>query len=90
MSYKPFNRHSNISILGGLYGGYLFDYKISGTSDKPPGLKKYDFGVDLGMDFTWKIDDEMSFYLSPMFELGVIRFSFSNHLSYQLKAGIKF
>lgn len=89
--YKVFNRFPNISVLGGLYGGYLFDYKINGDSiGQPNTLKSYDFGIDIGMDFTRKINDKLDFYLSPLFELGLIRFSLSQHLSYQLKAGVKF
>jgi hypothetical protein len=88
--YEAFKGYPNTAILVGLYGGYLFDYKFYDISVEPDGLKSYDLGVDIGMDFTRKLTDKIDGFISPVIEIGIIRFSHTNHLSYQLKGGIRF
>lgn len=56
-------------------------------SDK---IKKYDLGLDAGINYTQKIYSRFDFFISPRIELGLIRFSYSNHLSYQLRAGLRY
>jgi len=80
----------DISILGGPYIGYMFKYKAFGSIFEHPDLKNYDLGIDAGINFTKRINQKISFFIFPRIEVGMIRFSFSNHFSYQLKTGLRF
>ncbi len=80
----------NISILGGPYIGYMLKYEAYGSVEKHEDLKNYDLGIDSGISFTTRVNEKLDLYISPRIEVGLIRFSFSNHISYQLKTGIRF
>lgn len=82
--------NANISILGGPYIGYLFEYRDSGRVTETNALKDYDLGFDAGVSFSKKIGKKAEFFVSPRVEVGLIRFSYSNHLSLQLKTGLRF
>ena len=80
----------NISILGGIYTGYMFNYIVGGQKYDAPHIKNYDLGIDAGFDFTLPVYENYEWFVSPRLEIGVVRFSFSNHISLQLKTGLRF
>lgn len=80
----------NISFLAGPYVGYMFRYKTIGGIYHNDNLKKYDTGLDAAIMFSTKISKKFNLYISPRVEVGLIRFSFSNHISYQLVMGARF
>lgn len=93
LSFLPKYRISeryDISILGGIYTGYMFNYILYGQKYEAPNLKNYDLGIDTGFDFTFPIYENWEWFVSPRLEVGAIRFSFSNHISLQLKTGFRF
>lgn len=84
------SKQSDIYLLGGIYTGYMFDYLIDGQKINHERLKNYDFGIDTGLDFIFPIYENYEWFVSPRLEIGVIRFSYSNHISLQLKTGLRF
>ncbi len=80
----------NITLLAGPYIAYMFKYESYGVVSKREDLKNYDVGADIGFLFSKKVNEKINLFLSPRVELGMMRFSFSNHLSYQLKMGVSF
>jgi len=80
----------NISLIAGPYIGYMFKYESYGSEKNHDELKNYDVGIDAGLTYQTGITDDLYIFVSPRIEAGMIRFSYSNHLSYQLKTGIKF
>ncbi len=85
ISTKP-----TISILAGPYIGYLFKYESYGVVFKHKDLKNHDIGIDTGLNFSMRLSEKISLFISPRLEVGMMRFSFSNNISYQLKTGITF
>ena len=80
----------NISLIAGPYIGYMFKYESYGRERNHEELKNYDAGIDAGLMYHTRITNNLYIFVSPRIEAGMIRFSYSNHLSYQLKTGVKF
>ncbi|MBK7811584.1 MAG: hypothetical protein IPI50_10135 [Saprospiraceae bacterium] len=87
--FKVFS-NPNISLLAGPYMGYLFRYKARGIISTSDRIKKYDVGMDAGIHYSKRINENFNIFISPRVELGLIIFSQSQHISYQLRAGVEF
>jgi len=87
--FKVFNK-PNFSLLAGPYIAYLFQYKAGGVINTSDRVKKYDFGMDAGIHYSKRINENFNLFISPRVEVGLIIFSQSQHISYQIKAGVEF
>ena len=73
----------------GPYLGYLFKYKLGDVEFKADKIRE-DFGLDAGLFYAVQLSERIQLFLSPRVEVGLIRFSNSNHISSQLKIGVLF
>jgi len=84
------HKNFDLSPLIGVYGGYLFEYEINGKERNHEELKGYDLGIEGGLEYKIKLREDMKLFISPRVEVGLTRFSFTRHISYQMKFGIEF
>lgn len=83
-------RYLDISIMAGYYHGFLNEYLWLGRAWSHPELKDYDKGIEFGLMYEQDIFKKLGLFISPRIEIGLIQFSLSKHISYQLKTGIQF
>lgn len=78
----------NLSFAVGPYIGYLFRYNLRGQELISDVTKRIDIGLDAGIIYSKKLNEKFDIFISPRIEVGAIRFSYSNHISGQLKVGL--
>jgi hypothetical protein len=85
-----FIKIKDLSVMLGPYIGYLFEYRTHGEVSNHEALKGYDFGIESGIEYKKMLGKKVNLFISPRIELGLIEFSFSKHIVYQLKVGIEY